>query len=201
MRKLVIIGASGHGKVVADIAEKNEYKNIVFLDDSELTECAGFPVVGRSTDAWLYKETSEFVIAIGKADIRQKIQESLKGYEFAVLVHPNASVSRNVEIGKGTVVMAGAVINSNSVVGRGCIINTGASIDHDDKIGDYVHISVGAHIAGSVTVGSRSWLGIGSCVINNLHICSDCMIGAGAVVIRDINERGTYVGNPARRIR
>ena len=84
MRKLVIIGASGNGKVVADIAEKNEYKNIVFLDDSELAECAGFPVVGRSTDAWLYKETSEFVIAIGKADIRQKIQESLKGYERCV---------------------------------------------------------------------------------------------------------------------
>ena len=111
MRKLVIIGASGHGKVIADIAEKNEYKNIVFLDDSELTECAGFPVVGRSTDAWLYKETSEFVIAIGKANIRQKIQESLKGYKFAVLVHPNASVSRNVEIGKGTVVMALSLIH------------------------------------------------------------------------------------------
>lgn len=197
--KLVIIGASGHGKVVADIALRVGYSEVVFLDDAEgLVECAGLPVVGRSSDAEKF-EDSDFFVAIGNAKIRERIQSGLRG-KLATLIHPNASVSRRVSIGEGTVVMAGAVINSNAVIGEGCVVNTCASVDHDCVVGDYVHISVGAHLAGNVHVGSGTWVGIGATVSNNVTICHDCMIGAGAVVVRDITEPGTYVGVPAKKL-
>lgn len=196
LKKLVIIGASGHGKVIADIALKVGYEEIVFLDDNEnLSECAGFPVVGKSNKA--LKIDGDKIVAIGNATIRERLQSSV---ETITLIHPNAVISRRVEIGEGTVVMAGAVINSDTVIGKGCIINTGASIDHDCVIKDFVHISVGAHVAGTCHIGERTWVGAGAIVSNNINICSDCMIGAGALVIKDIEKTGTYVGVPAREI-
>ena len=96
--------------------------------------------------------------------------------------------------------MAGAVINPGVGIGKGCIINTCSSVDHDCDVGDYVHIAVGSHLCGTVSVGDGTWIGAGATVINNVFICSDCMIGAGAVVVNDIQESGTYVGVPARRI-
>lgn len=198
MKKLVIIGASGHGKVIADIAILNGYEDIVFLDDNEtIKECAGLPVVGRVADA--VGLTGDKIVAIGNAETRERIQGRLDN--VVTLIHPNAVISRRVQIGKGTVVMAGAVINSDSVVGDGCIINTGASLDHDCVLEDFAHVSVGAHLAGTVKVGKRAWIGAGAVVINNLNICGDCMIGAGAVVVRNIREVGTYVGVPAKRIK
>lgn len=198
MRKLVIIGASGHGKVVADIAARCGYEDIVFLDDAEgVVECAGFPVVGKVSDAHRYPE-ADFVVAIGNAIVRERIQKQL-GDSAVTLVHPDAIVSRRVALGKGCVVMAGAVINSDAVIGDGCIINTAASVDHDCVVGDYTHISVGAHLAGTVLIGDRTWVGTGATVSNNISIHADCMIGAGAVVVKDINEAGTYIGVPAKR--
>lgn len=197
MNRLIIIGASGHGKVIADIAVKTGYEDIVFLDDNEgIKECAGFSVVGKTLDATAME--GDKIIAIGNAMIRERIQKELK--DVVTLIHPNAVISRRVKIGKGTVVMAGVVINSDAVIGEGCIVNTGASIDHDSKIGDYVHVSVGAHVAGTVEVGCRTWIGAGAVVSNNLYITNNCIIGAGAVVVKPIYECGTYVGVPARII-
>lgn len=194
MNKLIIIGASGHGKVIADIAVKNGYDNIVFLDDDEsIKECAGFPVVGKTGEA--VKLDGDKIVAIGNAKIRERIQEGLN--DVVTLIHPDATISRRVTIGAGTVVMAGAVINSDVAIGRSCIINTGASVDHDCKIADYVHVSVGVHVAGTCVIGEKTWIGAGATVSNNVSICCDSMIGAGAVVIKDINEPGTYVGVPA----
>lgn len=198
LKKLVIIGSSGHGKVIADIAVKNGYEKIVFLDDNEsLEECAGYPVVGKTCEAAAMD--GDKIIAIGNAKTRERIQANLEN--VVTLIHPNATISRRVKIGKGTVIMAGSVINSDAVIGNGCIINTGSSVDHDCRIGDYAHISVGAHVAGTVDIGCRTWIGAGATVINNITICNDCMIGIGAVVIRNCYEIGTYVGNPARRIK
>lgn len=195
MKKLIIIGASGHGKVIADIAVKNGYKEIMFLDDNEgIKECAGFPVIGAVSQASMID--GDKIVAIGNAKIRERIQESLNN--VVTLIHPDSTISRRVEIGKGSVVMAGTIINSDTVIGKGCIINTGSSVDHDCKIGDYVHISVGTHVAGTVSVGNRTWIGAGATVSNNVNICEDCMVGAGSVVIKDINKSGTYLGIPAR---
>lgn len=203
MRNLIIIGASGHGKVIADIALRNGYENIVFLDDADhIHECARFPVVGKTS--MISNMDGDAIVAIGNANIRERIQERIQKQErikIATLIHPNAVISRRVEIGEGSVVMAGAVINSDVVIGTGCIINTGASVDHDCKVGDFAHISVGAHVAGTCCIGQRTWIGAGATVSNNLNICGDCMVGAGAVVIRNIEESGTYVGCPARKIR
>lgn len=202
MKQLVIIGASGHGKVVADIAKKKGYNEIVFLDDNEnLTECGGYPVIGRSSRFIEYN--CDMIVAIGNSKIRQKIQEKLvlAGKDVPILIHPNAVIGENVKIYSGTVIMAGAIINSGSVIGKGCIVNTGASVDHDNLLGNFVHISVGAHLAGTVIVGDRTWIGIGAVVSNNVLITGDCMIGAGAVVTRNIEEQGTYVGVPAIKIK
>lgn len=197
MKQLVIIGASGHGKVVADIAKMDGYDDISFLDDNEsLVECGGYPVVGKCSDYGKYN--CDMFVAIGNAKIRQTIQERLK--RVPILIHPSAVVAEDVVIEAGTVVMAGAVINPGTRVGKGCIINTCSSVDHDCKISDFVHVSVGAHVAGTVNIGDSTWIGAGATVSNNVNICGDCMIGVGAVVIKDISENGTYVGIPALKI-
>lgn len=200
MKQLVIIGASGHGKVVADIAKKNGYEEICFLDDNEaLMECGGYAVVGKS------KRYVDFdcdvIVAIGNPKTRERIQKDveLACKNVPTLVHPNASIAEDVEIGKGTVVMAGAVINPGAQIGKGCIINTCASVDHDCEIADFAHVSVGAHVAGTVKIGKRTWIGAGVTVSNDIDICADCMIGAGAVVTKNISVSGTYVGVPAKR--
>ena len=203
-KRLVIIGASGHGKVVADTAIKmGTYNDIVFLDDNtSIHSCMCIPIVGRSDDIPFYIKDSDFFVAIGNAETRQRIFEKLKksGAAIATLIHPDAVIGTNVKIGKGTVVMAGAVINSETEIGEGCIINTSSSVDHVCLICDYVHISVGAHVAGTVVIGSRTWLGIGAVISNNLSIVSDCVIGAGAVVVKSITESGTYIGIPASQM-
>ncbi len=202
--RLLIIGASGYGKVVADIAIKmNKWQRIAFLDDNESIKlCMGLDVIGKSTDAFTYIEDSDFFVAIGNNATREKIQDKLITEDASIvsLIHPNAVIGTAVEIGIGTAVMAGVAINSPSRIGKGCIINTSCSLDHDNVIEDYVHISPGANLAGTVKVGKGSWIGIGSTISNNVNICSSCILGAGAVVVKDIIEPGTYVGVPVRRV-
>lgn len=202
--KLIIIGASGHGKVVADIAIKlNKWQSIAFLDDNEsIKTTMGLEVIGKTADAFIYKEEADFFVAIGSNTTREKIQEILLDERVSVisLIHPSVVIGNNVEIGIGTAIMAGVVINCSTQIGKGCIINTSCSIDHDNEIGDYVHISPGVSLAGTVRVGKGSWIGIGCAISNNINICSNCKVGAGAVVVKDINEPGTYVGVPVRRV-
>ncbi len=202
--KLIIIGASGHGKVVADIAIKmNKWQSIAFLDDDEsIKTCMELEVIGKNADAFTYKDEADFFVGIGNNATREKIQEKLEteGLSVVSLIHPNAVIGFDVEIGTGTTVMAGVVINSSSKIGKGCIINTSCSLDHDNVIEDYVHISPGANLAGTVKVGKGSWIGIGSVISNNVNICSGCKLGAGAVVVKDIIEPGTHVGVPVRKL-
>ncbi len=202
MNRLIIIGASGHGKVCADIAGRMGYENIVFLDDNrELSVCAGCRVVGTKEDFHKYLDIStSFFVAIGSPQIRQKITEEIERARgrIATLIHPNAVVSRDVEIGDGTVIMAGVIVNPGVVIGKAGIINTASSVDHDCHLKDYVHVSVGAHLAGTVNVGERTWIGAGAVISNNINICSDCIIGAGAVAVRNIEKAGTYIGIPAK---
>ncbi len=198
MKRLILIGASGHGKVCADISRLNGYDEIIFLDNNEkVKDCGGYPVVGIDT-ATLDMDGDVF-ISIGKSENRKRLCEMYED-RLVKLIHPDAVIAEGVEIGKGSVVMAGAVINPGAVIGRGVIVNTSSSIDHDCKIGDYVHVAVGAHISGTVEIGDNTWLGIGSVVSNNVNICGNCIVGAGAVVIKDIETPGTYVGVPAKKL-
>lgn len=192
--RLTIIGASGHGKVVAEIAKLNGYDEIVFLDDNtSVGFCEGYPVIGTSDK----KVDGDVFVAVGDSVVRERIS---KGRKLVTLIHPSAIIAESVKIGAGTVVMPGAVINPGSVIGQGCIINTSSVVDHDCSLGNYVHIAVGAKLCGTVSVESQTWIGAGATVINNVKICGGCMIGAGAVVINNIAEKGTYVGVPAKKV-
>lgn len=202
MRPLIIIGASGHGEVCADIAKLNGYKNIRFLDDNEIIRyCGDYVVVGRTSDLIQYMDHSVFFVAVGDSRIRQRITEKIRKHHGMVvtLIHPAAAIAENVDIGKGSVVMAGAVINPGAKVGESCIVNTCSSVDHDCLVDDYCHISVGAHLAGNVEIGVHTWIGAGAIVSNNLKVSGNTMIGAGAVIVKDITIAGTYIGVPARK--
>ncbi|MDC7278759.1 MULTISPECIES: acetyltransferase [Pseudobutyrivibrio] len=205
MKSIAIMGASGHCKVVADLALLNGYDDIVFVDKNPEIDMLGeYPVADEDTDLDYYIEKKyDFVVGIGEASIRRKVQEMLesKGVNIVTLIHPAAVVAYDVEIGAGTVVMAGAVVNPGTTIGKGCIINTSSSVDHDNVIGDYCHISVGAHTAGTVTMGDNCWLGIGAIVSNNIDICSDVFMGAGTVVVKNLTVAGRYFGIPARRLK
>lgn len=198
MNKLIIIGASGHGRVVVDIAKRNGYEDIVFLDnDNSISSCSGYPVLGKVD--MLSELEGDLFVAIGNANVRKSLMEKNSNRIFPILIHPTAVIADDVVIGEGSVVMAGAVINPGALLGKGIIVNTSSSIDHDCALSDYVHVSVGAHLAGTVTVGEKTWIGAGAIVSNNISICSECTIGAGAVVIRDISVPGTYIGVPAHK--
>lgn len=201
MKALIIIGAGGHGRVIADIAQKiGAYTTISFLDDGDVKESMGLPIVGKTSDVEKYINTADIFVAIGNSKIRGEFIERLllMGANVPTLIHPSAIIGACVEIGVGTAVMAGAVINPCSKLGKGVILNTCSSIDHDCVIGDYCHIAVGVHVAGAVSLGDKVWLGAGATIKNNVNVCADCIIGAGAVVVKDITDSGTYIGVPAK---
>ena len=202
MYQLIIIGASGHGKVVADIARLCGYKKIDFLDDNQsLKNCGTYKVIGLVKDLKKYiNDMTCFFVAIGDNKIRKLIQNEIEalGGKIGTLIHPDAVIANDVEIGRGSVLMAGTVINSGAIIGNGCVINTASSVDHDCKVGEFVHIAVGAHLSGSVKIQEITWVGAGATISNNVSICGNCMIGAGAVVVEDITTVGVYIGVPAK---
>lgn len=205
MKNMVILGASGHGKVVADCAEMNGWEVIGFFDDAwpSKTYSSHWPILGDT--AALLARAKEFdgvMVAIGNNSIRQnKLTElSMSGASIPVLIHPSAVVSRFVKIGAGSILIAGSIVNIDSQIGAGVIINTGASVGHDCVIGNSAHIAPGAKLAGNITVGERSWVGVGSAVCQMVNIGSDVMIGAGAAVVHDLPDAGTFVGVPARKL-
>lgn len=202
-KSVVIIGASGHGKVIADIIVNSGDKVLGFLDDADDVQgkkIIGFPVLGKIADYDNYRDC-EFVIAIGNPYIREKIAIELQ-VKWYTAIHPTAVISSlDVEIGEGTVIMANAVVNPSAKIGKHCIINTGAIVEHDNILEDYVHLSPNVTLAGIVKVGKSTHIGAGSCTKQVLNIASDCIIGAGSVIVKDITESGTYVGVPARKIK
>ena len=202
MRELIIIGAGGHGRVIADIAQKlGTYEKISFLDDGDAKESMGLPIVGKTDDVEKYVKRADIFVAIGNSKVRGDFIESLlaMGANIPTLIHPSAVIGACVEIGAGTAVIAGAVISPCARLGKGVILNTCSSVDHDCIIGDYCHIAVGVHVAGTVRLGDQVWVGAGATIKNDVSICSNCTIGAGAVVVESIQSCGTYIGVPAKR--
>lgn len=205
MKKLAVLGASGHGKVVADTAECCGWECIEFFDDAwpQVLSNEIWPVVGTSEDLLgRVREYDGVLVAIGNNAVRQKKMADLKalGARLPVLLHPSSIVSRYAQIGAGTVVFASAVVNAYALVGEGAILNTGCSIDHDCVLGKSVHVSPGARLAGAVSIGDNSWIGIGACVRQMITIGSNVIVGAGAAVVCDISDKMTVAGVPARAI-
>ena len=199
MKKVIIIGAGGHAKVIADIILRNNEELLGFLDDKIEGHILGYPVLGKVRDIEKFSSGAAFIIGIGNNHTRKKIAE-INDVHWHTAIHPSVCIGNDVSIDKGTVIMANAIINTGTSVGKHCIINTGAIIEHDNILGDYVHVSPGTCLGGTVKVGECSHMGIGSVVKNNINIIDSCIVGAGAVVIKDIHDKGTYIGIPAKKV-
>ena len=205
MSRLLIVGAGGHGAVVAEAAaESGRWDLIEFLDDILVgSEVLGYDVVSKTGDlARHLNGDTEVVIAVGDNTRRLELLRSAaeQSAALATILHPAAHISRSAVLGPGCVVFAGVVVNARATIGLGAILNTGATVDHDCVIGDGVHISPGANLAGGVKVGDGSWVGIGAAVREGVSIGCDAVIGAGAAVISDVKDGATVGGVPAQAL-
>lgn len=203
MAKLAILGASGHGKVLADIALLTGWTEIDFFDDRfpELNKLEQWSVVGNTKQ--LLQQLPNYdgvIVGIGNNKIRleKQIQLAKLNASLITLIHPRAVISNMSYISIGSVVMANVVINPFVKIGQACIINTSATVDHDCILADGVHVSPGSHLAGGVSVGTNSWIGIGSNIIQLVNIGDNVIVGAGSTVIHSITSSQTVIGSPAK---
>lgn len=205
MRRLAILGASGHGKVAADIALQGGWDEVVFFDDrfDEKRRIERWPVVGDTQD--LLSKVADFqglFVAIGNCGVRHSkfVQLRDSGASLVSLIHPKAIVSPLATVSAGTMVVGGAVVNAFCRIGAAGIVNTGATVGHDCVLAEAVHVAPGANVAGDVTIGRESWIGLGSAVRQGVSIGTRVTVGAGAVVVGDVPDGQTVVGVPAKAL-
>lgn len=213
MKNLYIIGAGGFGREVAWLTERINTVTLTwnikgFIDDNEsLWGCKidDYEVFGGCN--WLKEvalnEEIYVVCAIGNSAIRKKIICELKNsnIKFATLVDPSVLISNRVKVGEGSIICAGTIITMDIEIGNHVIINLNCTLGHDDIVRDYVTINPGVSISGNVEIGACSELGTGSQIIQGINVVGQTIVGAGAVVVKEITERGTYVGVPAKVIK
>ena len=200
-----VFGASGHAKVVIDALERVAAAKVLFVcDDAAAKHGAvlmGYQVVGGRAELLARRsETNVGIVTIGDNSIRERVADWLidNGCSLTSVVHPSATVAREVEIGNGTVVMAGCVINSGTRVGRNVIINTGATVDHDCELGDSVHVAPGSHLCGHVTVGAGTLIGAGTTIIPGVRVGKSAVVGAGSTVLANVPDGARAGGSPCR---
>lgn len=206
MTNLVVFGAGGHAKVVIDVLRASGHCVVAIFDDNPASYQQifhGCRVEGASSDLRSFaqkNDISHFFVAIGNNAVRWKLaqQWTKQGLKALTAIHPSAIIADSVQIGAGTVVMAGVCINVDAIIGDQVIINTRASIDHDCRIASAVHIAPAVALCGGVSVGERTLIGVGASVIPCIEIGRDVVIGAGAAVICSILNEQTAVGVPAR---
>lgn len=207
---LVIIGTSGHAKVVYgtfNLALADKYKFMGFITSDRIGSFLGMPVLGNEKDAEKifrrYSVTHAF-IAIGAGFSRERLNRVLlakNGIAAVNIIHPSAIIEKNVRIGAGNFIGPRAIINSYASIGNHCLINSAAIIEHDCIIDDFATVSPGAIIGGRSRIGKRSFIGMGANVIHKIRICEDVVIGAGAVVITDIKAKSVAAGYPAEVVK
>jgi sugar O-acyltransferase (sialic acid O-acetyltransferase NeuD family) len=206
--KIAIVGAGGHGSVVADILcsmreAGHAIDPIGFVDDGvspSVTQVLSLPVFPGGLAALMRLEFDAVIVAIGDNETRRRITDGLRrgGVRLAVASHPRSTVARDTVIEPGAMICAGASIGPAARVGAGTIVNTNASVDHHNWIGDYAHVAPGAHLGGMVEVGDGTLIGIGASVLPGRRIGCRVTVGAGAVVVSDLGDDLTAVGVPAR---
>ena len=189
---MILYGASGHGKVVAEIIRGNCAEEIVFWDDNEYALMANEKVSLPSNHSG-----TELIVTVGLNHIRYDLVQSLNNASFGNAIHPNAVVSKSCRLGHGTVIMALAIINAATNIGSHVIVNSGSIIEHDCVVDDFVHVSPGATVCGGVHIGEGSWIGAGAKVKNGVRIGKWTIIGMGAIVISDVPDYSIFTGIPA----
>lgn len=199
MTAILVLGAGGHAKVVADIARLCGHTVTAYVDErgtSAGSSIGGVPVISRVEE----RPSAAVALGIGDNRARSSRHEDLtrRGRDVLTLVHPAAVLASEVRVGAGTVVMAGVVVNSDAVIGAAAVLNTSSSVDHDCTIGDGVHIAPGSHLAGNVTVGAGALIGVGCVIIPGRHIGAWSLCGAGSVIVHDVPAATTVRGSPAR---
>ncbi len=204
---LLLIGGGGHCKSVIGIAEKCGFDILGIIDrPSEFgNKVLDYKVVGNDDDIENFVDKAFFHITVGfvkTAGLRIRLFENVikHGGKIVSIVSPNACVSKYSEIGEGSAIMNFANINAGATIGKNVIINNFANIEHDVKIGEHTHVSTGAMVNGGCKIGNRCFIGSQSVIANGISICDDVIIGAGAVVVKDIDQKGIYVGNPAKKL-
>lgn len=211
MENILIIGASGHAKVIVDIIERqNRYKIFGFLDTYKRKGDSLFeyPILGSEEDLNTIVEKNNItgcLVAIGDNCTRKKMSNKIialnPGLNFINAIHPHAIIGKNVELGKGIVIMPGVIINSDSKIGNFCILNTNSSLGHDGVMKDYSSISSGVSTGGNLLLNEGSAISIGATIIENIIIGRDSIIGAGALVTRNIPDQVVAYGVPAKVIK
>lgn len=211
MKKTIVVwGASGHAKVVADIIrQEGKYDIASFLDDIDKnrqgSQFCGATVLGGSEqlDGLLKNGVGHLIFGFGDNNARLNLSELIreKGFQLVTAIHPRAIIVQSASIGAGTVVCAAAVVGPDSVLGENIIINTSASVDHECVIEGGAHIGPGVHLGGRVHIGRGCWIGIGATVSDRIHIGEGSIIGAGAVVLDNIPSNVVAYGVPAKVIR
>ena len=189
---MILYGASGHGKVVAEILRDNSDIDLVFWDDNE------YAFIENERVSLPNKHLGkELIVTVGLNHIRYDIVRSLNNTSFGNAIHPNAVVSKSCRLGHGTAIMALAIINASTNIGSHVIVNSGSIIEHDCVVDDFVHVSPGATVCGGVHIGEGSWIGAGAKVKNGVRIGKWTIIGMGAIVISDVPDYSIFTGIPA----
>lgn len=197
--KKYLYGASGHCKVIVDILQSNNDSIATIVDDNPKQQSLyGIPI--ENSKVFKQESKQRWIVSIGNNSIRKKIVKSLSA-SFFTAIHDKAVVSKESNIGDGSVIMAGAIVNPDVTIGKHCIINTGAIIEHDCKIDDFAHISPNAALAGGVQIGEGTHIGISASIIQGKKIGKWVTVGAGTVVIDDIPDYAVVIGNPGRIIK
>ena len=210
--KLVIVGAGGHARVLAEIVYlSKQFQLVGFTDpDPKLKGMKIFdaPVLGPDEilPSLRSQGVEEAIVGVGSSEDnhpRSLLFERIVriGFHPALLIHPTAVLSFTVEIGRGVAVMARAVVNPNARLGDNVIVNTGAIVEHDCILGDHVHVASGACLSGGVRIGRKSFIGVGASSIQNVSIGEGCLIGGGAAVVGDIPDHSVALGVPARIVK
>ena len=207
---ILVFGASGHSKVVIDLIEKESKYKIFGLIDIEKNfgkDGLGYKVIGNDNDLTKIITRNYIkggVLAIGdnwkRSQLREKILKDIPNFKFYSCIHPEAYIAKDVEIGDGTVIMAGAIINSSSRISNHCILNTNSSLDHDSYMGDFSSLGPNSTTGGNVRIGSFSAISLGANVLNDIEIGAHSIVGAGSLILNNVSDFSIVYGVPAKFI-